>query len=214
MGYIYKITNKINNKCYIGKTELTPEIRWKRHLNTWRKGKDRPLYRAFNKYGIENFSIETLEENDDNLLPEREIYYIEKFDTYKNGYNATKGGDGKSYLDYGFVYKTYLECGRSYKRTSEKLGIGRKNLSTKLKNLYNEPKHSSAEFIEPLKVNMYSLQGKLLKEFNSSMEAIEYLQKENPEIKSHKTIKKACRGKRKTAHGYIWKYKEEISRDG
>ena len=51
-----------------------------------------------NKYGIEHFHIELIEETDN--PEEREIYWIEKLGSFKNGYNATLGGDGKKYLDY------------------------------------------------------------------------------------------------------------------
>lgn len=55
--------------------------------------KDRPLYQAMKEYGIENFSVETLEETEN--PEEREKYWIEYFSSFKNGYNATIGGDGK-----------------------------------------------------------------------------------------------------------------------
>lgn len=105
MGYIYKITNTINNKVYIGKTELIPpEKRWDQHKKDCRKHKNekRPLYDAMNKYGIENFCFEVIEETNDAC--EREKYYIEKYRSYvgfndSNGYNATLGGDGKPYLE-------------------------------------------------------------------------------------------------------------------
>lgn len=61
MAFIYKITNLINNKCYIGKTERTINERWKEHLKK-SKSLDLPLYRALNKYGIDNFQIEQIEE--------------------------------------------------------------------------------------------------------------------------------------------------------
>ena len=56
MGFIYKITNNINQKSYIGKTERSIEVRYKEHLRH-RNYLNLPLYKAFNKYGIENFSI-------------------------------------------------------------------------------------------------------------------------------------------------------------
>ena len=59
MGYIYKITNTVNGKSYVGKTEKTIQERWKGHLNNIKKYKDKlPLYRALDKYGKENFIIE------------------------------------------------------------------------------------------------------------------------------------------------------------
>lgn len=102
MGYIYKITNNINGKGYIGKTERTIEIRWSEHTRPSRWKMDLPLYRAFLKYGIDNFSIEEVEECDDTILDEREIYWINYFDTYKKGYNCTAGGEGgiKTYDEY------------------------------------------------------------------------------------------------------------------
>lgn len=55
-----------------------------------------------NKYGIENFIIEELEQvKDENLLSEREIYWIKELETYgSKGYNASKGGDGTILYDY------------------------------------------------------------------------------------------------------------------
>lgn len=99
MAFIYKITNLINNKCYIGKTEFSVEKRFKEHcLDAFRdRNKDRPLYRAMRKYGINNFVVDIIEETEN--PEEREIYWIEQFKTYRNGYNATMGGDGKKYYN-------------------------------------------------------------------------------------------------------------------
>ena len=94
MGYIYKITNKINGKCYIGKTERTVQIRWSEHSRPSRLKLKLPLYRAFLKYGIENFSVQEIEECDNSILDEREIYWIDYFNTYRKGYNCTEGGEG------------------------------------------------------------------------------------------------------------------------
>ena len=61
MSFIYKITNQINGKSYIGKTNL-PSIqeRFKEHISDSKRARmeKRPLYSAMNKYGIENFKIE------------------------------------------------------------------------------------------------------------------------------------------------------------
>jgi hypothetical protein len=57
------------------------------------------------KYGIENFTVELIEET---LFPEeREKYWIEFYGSFKNGYNATRGGDGRPYIDYDLVVATY-----------------------------------------------------------------------------------------------------------
>ena len=86
--FIYKITNKVNGKVYIGKTEETVEKRFKQHLSEYLKerSKNRPLYRAMQKYGKENFEVCTLEET--NNSSEREIFWIEFYSSYSNGYNA------------------------------------------------------------------------------------------------------------------------------
>lgn len=102
IGFIYKITNNINNKSYIGKThKCSIEERFRQHILDSKKErcKDRPLYRAFNKYGVDNFSIEKIGEYCEDVLGSMEIEFIKKYNTYKNGYNATLGGDGKRYLD-------------------------------------------------------------------------------------------------------------------
>lgn len=96
IGFIYKITNNLNKKCYIGQTHFTVEKRWKEHQQDSHKEflQKRPLYNAIKKYGIENFSIETIEEVANNLLNEREEYWIKYYNSYGNtGYNATLGGD-------------------------------------------------------------------------------------------------------------------------
>ena len=95
MGYIYKITNNINGKMYIGKTERSVNIRYKEHLRNINKYCDSiPLYKALKKYGKENFTIEQIEECSNDLLDQREIYWISTLDTYHNGYNCTIGGEG------------------------------------------------------------------------------------------------------------------------
>ena len=118
MPYIYKITNKINNKIYIGKTSHSSiEERFKEHIRDSRKTRyeKRPLYDAMNKYGVENFSIEQIEQvKNDEIASEREQFWIEKLRTYIgfsdcNGYNATLGGDSKRYYNYTEIAKKYLE---------------------------------------------------------------------------------------------------------
>lgn len=94
IGYIYKITNKLNGKIYIGQTIQKVTERWNAHCRTPKsKGEaDMHIKRALMKYGRENFTFEVIEECGEELLDEREVYYISYYDSYNNGYNSTKGG--------------------------------------------------------------------------------------------------------------------------
>lgn len=101
-GYIYIISNIINDKKYIGQTYTTPSVRWSGHKNQVNNHEcTDKLHNAMCKYGIENFHYEVLDFLSSEtkkdlifLLNEKEIYYIKKFDSYHNGYNTTKGGRG------------------------------------------------------------------------------------------------------------------------
>ncbi len=94
-GTIYTIICKVNQKRYIGQTVKNVTTRWKEHLRESSVDKgNRPLYNAIKKYGQGMFTIRTLEEDiPREKLSEREIYWIEQFDAYNNGYNATTGGE-------------------------------------------------------------------------------------------------------------------------
>ena len=77
-------------------TSRSLEKRIEYHLKSAEMGSDLHFHRAIRKYGIDDFKKEILEEcNDLFLLKEREIFWIEKFNSFENGYNMTSGGDGK-----------------------------------------------------------------------------------------------------------------------
>lgn len=82
------------------------------------------------KYGIEHFHIKLIEET--NNPEEREIYWIEKYQTFKNGYNATLGGDGKKYIDYSLVIETYKYL-QNIAETAKQLNISTDSISMILK---------------------------------------------------------------------------------
>ena len=97
IAYIYKITNTLDGRVYVGKThDLDKRIL--QHFSDLRKGKhhSHKLQRAVDKYGIDNFkvSFEEVEVPDEDALSLLEIQEIEKCDSYNNGYNETLGGDG------------------------------------------------------------------------------------------------------------------------
>lgn len=93
---IYKITNKINGHCYIGQS-INLEKRLASHFtNAYNCNSveyNKVLYAAIRKYGKENFSAEILELCEQEQLDEREIFWINYYDSYHNGYNATEGGE-------------------------------------------------------------------------------------------------------------------------
>ena len=96
MGLIYKITNTLNNKVYIGQTTQSLEHRWQAHLRAANANVPHfALQKAINKYGSENFICEIVEDNiDEKNLNAREKYWIQKYDSHGlNGYNCTDGGE-------------------------------------------------------------------------------------------------------------------------
>lgn len=116
MGFIYKITNNKNGKVYIGQSIFKIEKRFKEHLADSKRPQksQRPFYYALNKYGKENFSLELIEEVDNNKLNEREKYWIKYYHSYVgfencNGYNATLGGDSALKKDYEKIINDYLK---------------------------------------------------------------------------------------------------------
>lgn len=106
--YVYQITNVINNKSYIGITNDYKK-RWSNHRTVYNnkssKEYDKPLYRAFRKYGIDNFTFKVLKEGlslDQANLIEQELIQSLHTLTTENGYNVTKGGEGtKGISKYG-----------------------------------------------------------------------------------------------------------------
>ena len=93
-GFIYKITNKLNNKVYIGQTIQKPIERFYQHCA---KKCDKyilnmVIHKAIFKYGKDNFTFEVIEEVPKQQLNEREEYWIKYYNSYTDGYNSTKGG--------------------------------------------------------------------------------------------------------------------------
>lgn len=89
---IYKITNDINDKIYIGQTTRSLEIRKQQHLNSVYK-LNTHLYCAMRKYGVEHFKFEIIcTANSIDELNELEEYYIRKYNSVNCGYNMSYGG--------------------------------------------------------------------------------------------------------------------------
>lgn len=208
MAYIYKITNQLNQKLYIGKTEdPNPENRWKQHKKDYLRNfyEKRPLYSAMKKYGIDNFKFEILEET--NEAEQREIYYIKKYNTYvgfenSNGYNATLGGDGKKYIDETLVIYLYTkQQNTSIINVAKEMDISTDTVSAILKRNGIVIKDNTV--LMGLKVYQIDKQtNEILNIFGSAREAAKYL--EDPRKRQH--IEEVCKGQRKSAYGFRWEY--------
>ena len=214
MAYIYVITNDINGKQYVGKTSDTIQQRFKIHLKDSQncKNEQRPLYQAMNKYGIEHFYIKELEECSVEKASEKEIFWIEKLNTYKNGYNATRGGDGTTLYDYKTIAAEYTDI-KDVKSTCDKIGCDPATLRKACRELGVEIISSQEISKQKLSKQVYQCDKKTHKElqsFNSLMEAATYMVENNLTNCKHSTIRthisEVCRGKRKSAAGFYWHF--------
>lgn len=119
--FIYKITNKINNKTYIGLTTLkNPHKRINRHFNKFKHRYESVIWNATQKYGRNNFTVEIIEECTSlKELNKKEIYYIKKYNTIRpNGYNIKNGGEGGGSLD-DSTKKKISKALKDYYKTNE-----------------------------------------------------------------------------------------------
>lgn len=205
MAYIYKIENNINGKIYIGKTLNTPEQRWKEHIRDSHRTEyaNRPLYRAFKKYGIDNFQLSIVEQCSDAEVDAKEIYWIEYYGSFKYGYNATLGGDGKRYCDYDLIFALY-EQGKNVREISEitKYDISTCRIALKNHGITHEQRmQRGREKITKVILQIDPLSEEIVGVFPSIQQAYDSLGKQHS---GH--IAEVCSGKRKTAYGYKWRY--------
>ena len=208
VGIIYCWYCIPTDKYYVGQT-IEEYKRFKQHINdTINKKDDTYFHRALRKYGLENFVYCVLE---DNILREnlnlKEIEWIEYYDSFYNGYNLTTGGDSKRIIS----KETKRKMSESHK--GKPSGMKGKHLGYwKGKHLSEEAKNKMSESLKGRvpwnkgkpspyrrKVYKYDLNGNFIKEYDCIKSAV----KENPKS-SH--IKDVCRGIRKQAGGFIWKY--------
>lgn len=201
--YIYKITNLINNKVYIGKTSRTIQERYEEHL-IFSKFDERPLYRAMRKYGIENFHLEEIDDcNTNEEANELEKYYIKKYNSYiysdnSNGYNCTLGGDGSLLLelDEKKVIQYYLKNNKILK-TAEFFNVSVSTIYRILKRNDIVIKDYNNQKAVCMMKN-----GNIIRTFNSVAEANKFFGKDC----NHSGIRNVLYGKNKSAYGYNWKY--------
>ena len=153
---IYKITNDVNDKIYIGQTTKTLEDRILTHRNSYVCNCDTYLYNAMHKYGWEKFHFEVIDESPTTQeeLDQLEAYYIEKYDSIKNGYNMIGGGSGanpmffeRSRIKHDNIMrsdevrsKISVSMKESYEKRGGPTEEHRKHLSEQKKALYASPK--------------------------------------------------------------------------
>ena len=205
MAFIYKITNDINQKVYIGKTEREVEERFKEHCRAYRQERyeKRPLYAAMKKYGVEHFHVELVEETDN--PEEREQYWIKFYGSYGNGYNATMGGDSKKYIDYEEIIRVYQEV-QNVNKTAQITGHCPKHISQILKNAGIQVL-SSADIA---KKQLAKPVAKLDPKTNKIVAIYSSIQEAENNNGNTRHIAQVCKGKRKTCNGYKWKYLTDI----
>lgn len=161
------------------------------------------------KYGIEHFHISFLEET--NNPGERECYWIERLRSFKDGYNATIGGDGKKYLDYDLIISTYKQV-KNIAKTAKICQCDKSSVNKILKEYKVEI--ISQQEVNQHRANVIFMLNKdtqeIIRSFISAGEALRYLNQEgitsstSHGARSH--ITDVCKGKRKTAYGYKWSY--------
>lgn len=212
MGFIYKVTNKTNGKVYIGQTKRTLEVRWHEHQYYASVCERLPyystLYSAIRKYGVEAFTIEAIEECDNSLLNEREIYWIKEYDSVKRGYNLEYGGYGWLKCDDEEIMQLWND-GKTMIEISEVLPLHPETISRRLQLqgitqkeiIARGNEHANRKKSKP--VYQYSLDGDFIREFPSLRAAQEYIGK-------GKRIKFTPNMRMKSFYGYQWrKYKAD-----
>lgn len=214
MWKIYKITNLINGKSYIGQTDQKVEDRWRDHKNG-KTSKNSPLKRAIEKYGWDNFSKEVIDTADS--LEEalsKEIYWIDHYQTCipvfgkNSGYNLTRGGEGvftitpeqeKLMLELWNQNKNLTQIGEIVKidRHTVQRALIRQGVA--------EKEFVKKKFYHYHPVYIYDLTGNLLNVFDTKAEAIqEYSFISIPQINNVLSHKLA------STHKLIFLYEEDI----
>ena len=219
---IYKCTCLVNNRCYIGQAQDLArrkrvhmhELENDKHINSY-------LQRAWNKYGKDNFAWEVLELCPIDLLNEREIYWIEKYNAFIDGFNMTIGGGGT----------------RGYKQTSETRMQRRQSMLGEKNPMYGRTGSLNPAYGQDHSGENNPMYGKNHTEEANEKNRQAHLGKNNVESKAvvcietneffwsmgeagrnkncdDTTICKCCKGIKKTAGGYHWRYatQEEIEK--
>lgn len=181
--YIYKITNIINNKVYIGQTtqRMNERIRnYRSEINYMSEEKARPIIRAMQKYGFDNFIFEIIDEtNDKEELDKLEQYYIKKFHSLcsENGYNIELGGNGN---------------GKHSPETRRKISVAQIGEKNHMWGIKGKDNHTSKPVIDLMTGICYE---------SATEAAQKLLNRDDPSL-----ICRVCHGDRSSTHGHVFRY--------
>ena len=207
MGYVYLITNKINGCIYVGKTVDTIQSRWRDHVSSANTNADNfYIHKAIKKYGEENFQIEQLEECENSILSDREMYWIkEKQSFYRDnnkGYNLTRGGEGvMKYTDEEIL--ELWDKGLNLHQVSEILGANVNTICQRLRALRPGEALERRAKRRNKKVLQYDFYGNFIKGWNSAAEAEKGLGLAGG------CVSRVCNKERHFGGNYLWKYKDD-----
>lgn len=203
---VYKITNKITGKVYIGIANQGAGARYRHHWYEARIGEPAPIHRSMAKYGEENFTLEIIDFADTyEELKEKEKYWIKQYDSVNRdkGYNLTEGGDGT----FGRMHSEETKNKIRQKAIGRKASEETKKKMSDSQKKYKEAHRAHADVIRLLNqkaVVVYDLDGNKLEEFETTKQcAIKYKV-------SSTMIKTYCRSEQpKVAKKFnvIWRYK-------
>ena len=204
---IYLITNTINGMQYVGQS-VDMSQRWSQHKTTAKNIKETAdLYQAMREYGIDNFTCEVLEECSKKQLNEREIYWIDYYDTFYHGYNMTRGGQGKDGWKYDPEEIKYLwDIGLSVKEIMDALGCSQQLVSERLigyKDYNNETARARNQAYSSGMIYQYSLLGQYIQSFLSATIAAKEINHSRND-----TILACLRGQITSAYGFQWSRKK------
>ena len=204
---IYKIINQIDGKVYIGQS-VSIYKRWKEHRSVAYLEHDEHyntyLYYAIRKYGLENFSFEIIEKCTPEELNEREMYWIEYYDSFnrEKGYNLTKGGDGRLY-DYDEIFQLWNQ-GLKCKEIEERLHCddGVVTLALRLNGVSKE--ETMSKRVVSQEIVALSEDRVPLKIFHGRREISKYLTGNEYTLDVSRALKNGWR-----AEGYYWEFLNE-----
>lgn len=209
MGYIYKITNSINGKIYVGQTFRNVQERFKEHLRMGRKeevGYKSLLYYAIKKYGKDAFSVDTLEECPDDKLNEREIYWIDTLGTCENGYNISRGVQKEPKYHSADILRLWQQ-GYCTKEISNIVDISKQIVIKRLR----ENGVTSKEIMSRGSLIGNTNRRKVIRFSPDASDIVIYNSMTDASRENHITVAQitmVCRGERNFAGGYRWVYYE------